>query len=105
MKTIFLIGILGLAVVLLTMPATADHNGPARGEPGLQLNADIGERTFHLGARVVLPDGAWGAWLWGEARPGGPRLEGRLEGGKRPLDFSIDAGEIKDFFDRWLRRP
>jgi hypothetical protein len=99
-----LVGILALAVIVAAAPATADHNGPARAEPGLQLNADIGERTFHLGARLLLAERTWGAWLWGESRPGGPHLEGRLEAGDRPFDFSVDVGEIRDFVQRWLPR-
>jgi len=91
MKTRILLGVLGLAIVMWAAPAVANHNGPARGEPGLHLDADIGER-------------AWGAWLWGESGPGGPRLEGRLEGGGRPLDFTLDAREIRELFERWLPR-
>ena len=104
MKTRILLGVLGLAIVMWAAPAVANHNGPARGEPGLHLDADIGERAFHLGARLLLPERAWGAWLWGESGPGGPRLEGRLEGGGRPLDFTLDAREIRELFERWLPR-
>lgn len=106
MKTsLLLLGIVGLAAMMWAAPAAADHNGPARPESGLQLDADIGERAFHLGARLVLAERAWGAWLWGESGPGGTRLDGRLEGGDRPLDFSFDARRARDFFERWLPKP
>jgi hypothetical protein len=107
MKSFVIAGVFGIAA-LAAVPAAAEHNGPARGEPGVQLDADFGERAFHLGARLLTPERTWGAWLWGENGPGGPKLDGRLEGEGKPLDFTVDAARVRAFlerFERWLPRP
>ncbi|HXD99475.1 MAG TPA: hypothetical protein VN646_23175 [Candidatus Acidoferrum sp.] len=103
MKTWLCLGALG-AVLVLTVPAFADHNGapPAdpRTESSLDLDLKLGPRTFRFGGRFFGRDGYLaGAWLNGETRGDGFSLDGRVEqdGKAHHFKFNVDI-------DEWLRR-
>ena len=105
MKTIRAAAGLALAALAWAAPAAADPEGPARRETPLRLEAELDARAFELGARLLAPETAWGAWLWGAPGPREPKPEGRIEGERRALDFTLDGPLVREMLERWLPRP
>ena len=103
MKTWLFAGALG--AILVTTPAAADHTKarPAPGpetESSLDLQLSLGPKSFRFGSRLLRRDGdTGGAWLNGELRGNGFRLDGRLERDGKAHDFRLDAD-----LGEWLRR-
>ncbi|HEX2439957.1 MAG TPA: hypothetical protein VHT71_16730 [Methylomirabilota bacterium] len=110
MKTI---PILGLLALVLAAGATAARAGsPGVAPTGttveipftskwLDLDLDLGQRSFRLGGRLFGRDGyAGGAWLDGNVHRDGLHLGGRIEhdGHSRDFDFNAD-------FNRRPARP
>jgi hypothetical protein len=84
-----------------TAPAGRDEitlDGPAGSSLDLSLRLGVG--GFRLGGRLLGPGGfTGGAWLNGEARREGFRLEGRVEHGGKSHGFTFDAD-----LGEWLGR-
>jgi hypothetical protein len=97
-----------LAVLGLAAPVAAEHRaapdtGVIEGRAGssLDVTVKLGPRGFRFASRFFGRDGyAGGAWLNGEARRDGFRVDGRLEHGGKSHEFKFDAD-----LDEWLRRP
>lgn len=99
-----------LATLTLVAGAGAEHTATPVGRddvsvdspagPALDLSLKLGTRGFRLSGRLSGQDGcAAGAWLNGEARPEGFRLDGRVEHGGTSHGFTFDAD-----FGEWLGR-
>ena len=99
-----------LATLTLVGGAWADHATTPAGRddvsidgppgPSLDLNLKLGAGGFRLGGRLVGQGGsASGAWLNGEARRDGFRLDGRVEHGGKSHGFTFDAD-----LGEWLGR-
>jgi hypothetical protein len=76
-------------------PVAAGHGASSPDAPAatsLDLSLHLGARGFRLGGRLLGHGGyAGGAWLNGEARGDGFRLDGGLEHGGSRHDFTLDA--------------
>jgi hypothetical protein len=112
MKTIVALGCLVAMVVISgVIPAAAEPRGlvsepdaarveTPRGSSWLDLDLKLGVNTFRLGGRLFGRDGyAGGAWLNGEMRRDGFRLDGRIERDGKTHEFKLDAD-----IDAWVRR-
>jgi hypothetical protein len=106
MKTILILGLVALAVgatpALAGSPEAVAPAGSTVDIPftskWLDLDLDLGHRSFRLGGRLFGRDGyAGGAWLDGNVGRDGVHLGGRIEhdGHARDFDFNAD----------WSRRP
>jgi hypothetical protein len=90
---------LGLAVVLvagLSIPAMAEH-GEVQTSVDLNIDFKMTRDGFRLGGQLLGLDRPFGAWLNGEVRSDGLKLDGRLQDGARAFNFKLDAD-----IARWL---
>ena len=103
-----------LTLLAAAAPALAEHTTAAppertpaadvpAAEHSLDIDLQIGRHGFRLGGRLFGRDGhAGGAWLNGDTRPGGFRLDGRIERDGTAQHFRFDA-EIDDWLQGLLR--
>ena len=100
--------IVAVMLLLLTVPAFAEHNtfettrepvdlaGPrestaTRESRDLDIEVKVGRDHVRLGGRLFGPNGVAGAWLNGRLRPWGLSLDGRIQQERRAFNFKLDA--------------
>jgi hypothetical protein len=104
-RTMLVVSSVCVAVAFASPARAGDASGSCPGDvardgAALDLSLKLGARGFRLGGTLSGLDGlGGGAWLSGEARPDGFRLDGRVEHGGRTHRFRFDAD-----LDAWLGR-